>query len=102
MKKTKYTVLIFPSAENDIQEIKDYFINILKTSPNGLFEKLLHEIDLLEDNPYIYPLIKDPYLNQLGYRIIPIDNFILFYIVTNNEVHIHRFLYGKRNYKLLF
>jgi toxin ParE1/3/4 len=98
----KYSVLIFPSAENDIFEIKDYFNNVLKASPNSLFEKLFHEIDLLEKNPYIYSLVKDPYLNGLGYRMIPIDNFLLFYVITDNEVQIHRFLYGKRNYKLLF
>jgi len=46
----------------------------------------------------MYPLVKDPYLNQLGYHMIPIDNFLVFYIVTGNEVQIHRFLYGKRDY----
>ncbi len=30
--------------------------------------------------------------------MITIDNFLVFYIVTGNEVQIHRFLYGKRNY----
>ena len=102
MSKSKYTASIYPSAENDIIELKDYFINIIKTSPNPLLEKLLHEIDLLEDNPFIYPLVKDPYLNGLGYHIIPIDNFILFYVIKDKEVQIHRFLYGRRDYKQLF
>jgi addiction module RelE/StbE family toxin len=102
MSKEKYPILIFPSAENDITELKDYFVNVLKTSPNQLLEKVLHEIELLEDNPFIYPLVKDPYLNGLGYHIIPIDNFILFYVISEKEVQIHRFLYGKRDYKQLF
>jgi toxin ParE1/3/4 len=102
MSKIKYQVIIYPSAENDIQETKDYFINVLKTSPSPLFEKLLHVIDLLEVNPNIYPLIHDSYLNQLGYRYVPIDNFILFYVVNNTEVQLHRFLYGRRDYKHLF
>jgi toxin ParE1/3/4 len=102
MSKVKYSVLLYPSAEKDIYETKDYFTNVLKASPNPLFEKVLYEIGLLESNPYIYPLLKDQYLNQLGYRMIPIDNFLLFYIIKDHEVQIHRFLYGKRNYRLLF
>jgi toxin ParE1/3/4 len=102
MSKTKYSVLIYPIAEKDIQETKTYFEEILKTSPKPLFEKLLTQIDLLEENPFIFPLLKDTYLNQLRYRMIPIDNFIVFYVIVGKEVQIHRFIYGRRNYHLLF
>ena len=102
MNKTKYSVLIFPKAENDLKETKTYFEEILKTPSKTLFEKFFNEIDNLEENPYRYPLLKDPHLNQLGYRIIPIDNFLVFFIVHEKEVQIHRFLYGRRNYRLLF
>ncbi len=98
MNSIKYKVRIYPSAENDLIEIKDYFVNKLKTTPNNLFEKLYKIIDVLEENPFIFPLLKDIFLNQLGYRMVPVDNFLLFYIIQNNEVQIHRFLYGKRNY----
>ena len=102
MSKTRYSVLIYPTAENDIKEIRTYFEEILKTSPKPLLEKLLTQIDLLEENPFIYPLLKDTYLNQLGYRMIPIDNFLVFYVIVEKEVQIHRFIYGRRNYQLLF
>lgn len=98
MKSMKYSVLIYPAAEKDLSEIKDYFVNKLKTSPNPLFTKLLEKIDLIEENPLLFPLCMDPSLNQLGYRLIPIDNFLLFYRIDEGIVQIHRFLYGKRNY----
>lgn len=100
--KKKFTVLIYPCAETDLLEMKDYFENKVKVSANKLFEKFYSANDILETNPFVYPLVKDPYLNQLGYRIITIDNFILFYVIENIEVQIHRFLYGKRDYLLLF
>jgi addiction module RelE/StbE family toxin len=102
MSKTEYSVLIYPKAENDMQETKTYFEEILKTSHKPLFEKFLTKIDLLEKNPFIFPLLKDTYLNQLGYRMIPIDNFLVFYVIIGKEVQIHRFIYGRRNYNLLF
>ncbi|HHU35988.1 MAG TPA: type II toxin-antitoxin system RelE/ParE family toxin [Treponema sp.] len=100
MSSLKYSVVIYPSAEQDLLEIKEYFENILKTSANNLFQKFYESIDILETNPFIYPLIKDTYLNQLGYRFKPIDNFLLFYIIDDTEVQIHRFFYGKRDYLL--
>ena len=98
MKAKKYSVLIYPTAEKDLEEIRDYFVNKLKVSPNGLFSKLLEKIELIETNPLIFPLCLDQSLDQLGYRLIPIDNFLLFYRIDKNTVQVHRFLYGKRNY----
>ena len=98
MKPKKYSVLIYPTAEKDLKEIRDYFVNKLKISPNGLFVKLLEKLELIEANPLVFPLCLDQSLNQLGYRLVPIDNFLLFYKVDKNIIQIHRFLYGKRNY----
>ncbi|HBD95311.1 MAG: hypothetical protein A2015_12840 [Spirochaetes bacterium GWF1_31_7] len=97
----KYKINIYPSAEKDLLEIKEYFVNKLKTSPNNLFQKFYDSLDLLEFNPTIHSLVKDTYLNQLGYRMYPIDNFLVFYVIVNDEIQIHRFLYGKRDYLLI-
>jgi len=98
MSTSKYTVKIYPKAENDLFEVQDYFVNKLKVSPMKLFQKFYDYIDTLEENPFLFPLMKDDVFNELGYRMITVDNFLLFYIIEGNEVKIHRFLYGKRNY----
>ena len=56
MSQNLYQVLIYPSAENDLIEIKEYFLYKLKVSPNNLFEKFYQSIDTLEKNPYLFPL----------------------------------------------
>ena len=35
----KYEVVVTPSAQRDLTEIKSYFTNILKTASNSVFEK---------------------------------------------------------------
>jgi toxin ParE1/3/4 len=97
MSSIRYKVLIYPTAEKDLHDIKEYFKNKLKISSNHIFEKFYSNIDTLEKNPFLFPLLEDSYLHEQGYRMIPIDNFLIFYIVKNKEVQIHRFLYGKRN-----
>jgi addiction module RelE/StbE family toxin len=101
MSLQKYRIVIYPTAQNDFLEVQDYFENKLKASPNNLFLKFYESLDLLESNPLIHPLMTDTYLHQLGFRMYPIDNFLVFYAIDNDEVQIHRFLYGKRDYMLI-
>jgi len=68
MSTATYNVLLYPSAESDLYEIKQYFEQVLKTSPKQLFQNFYNAIEYLEKNPFMYPLVKDQYLNQLGWR----------------------------------
>lgn len=94
----KYEVIITPSAQKDLTEIKSYLTNVLKTSSNSIFEKILEQVKILKVHPFTYKVHQDPLLKLVGYRIIPIDNYLMFYVIKSNIVQIHRVLYAKRNY----
>ena len=94
----KYKVVVTPSAQKDLTEIKSYFTNVLKTSSNSIFEKFLEQVKILKVHPFTYKVHQDPLLKLVGYRIIPIDNYLIFYVIKSNIVQIHRVLYAKRNY----
>ena len=94
----KYEVIITPSAQKDLTEIKSYFTNVLKTSSNSIFEKFLEQVKILKVHPFTYKVHQDPLLKLVGCRIIPIDNYLMFYVIKSNIVQIHRVLYAKRNY----
>ena len=94
----KYEVIITPSAQKDLTEIKSYLTNVLKTSSNSIFEKFLEQVKILKVHPFTYKVHQDPLLKLVGYRIIPIDNYLMFYVIKSNIVQIHRVLYAKRNY----
>ena len=94
----KYEVIITPSAQKDLTEIKSYLTNVLKTSSNSIFEKILEQVKILKVHPFTYKVHQDPLLKLVGYRVIPIDNYLMFYVVRSNVVQIHRILYAKRNY----
>jgi len=65
------------------------------------FEKVLHHLSILETKPLAYPLVQDPLLREKGYRHIPVDNYLVFYVVREKEVQIRRVLYGGRRYASL-
>ena len=94
----KYEVIITPSAQKDLTEIKSYLTNVLKTSSNSIFEKILEQVKILKVHPFTYKVHQDPLLKLVGYRIIPIDNYLMLYVIKSNIVQIHRVLYAKRNY----
>lgn len=94
----KYKVLVYPSAQKDLNEIKNYFSNILKTSSNSVFKKFLEQVQILKEHPLVYPVHQDSLLKLIGYRVVPIDNYLMFYVVKGDSVQIHRVLYAKRNY----
>lgn len=97
----KYEVVLTPSAQKDLNEIKSYLTNVLKTSSSSIFEKILEQIKILKTHPFTYSVHQDPLLKLIGYRVIPIGNYLMFYVVKDNAVQIHRILYAKRNYLLL-
>lgn len=98
MTKKLYKVLVYPSAQKDLLEIKAYFRDVLKTKSNALFEKFQENIKSLKVFPFIHPIHTDPFLKLIQYRVFKIDNYLVFYIVKEDEVQIHRALYAKRNY----
>ena len=94
----KYEVVITPSAQKDLNEIKSYLTNVLKTSSSSIFEKILEQVKILKAHPFTYSVHQDSLLKLIGYRVIPIGNYLMFYVVKSNVVQIHRILYAKRNY----
>jgi plasmid stabilization system protein ParE len=67
---------------------------------DNLRKEIKEKINRIKENPYIRPLVQDKYLASLGYRLINVKNYIIFYIIGEDDKHLKiiRFLYNKRNW----
>jgi plasmid stabilization system protein ParE len=67
-----------------------------KNLKNEVKEKLIY----ISKNPTHRPLVNDKYLASLGYRLISVKNYLIFYIIDDDDIHIKivRFLYCKRDW----
>jgi plasmid stabilization system protein ParE len=67
---------------------------------NNLKNEIKDKINKIKENPYIRPLVQDKYLASLGYRLINVKNYMIFYIIDEDDKHLKiiRFLYNKRNW----
>jgi plasmid stabilization system protein ParE len=97
-----YNVLITEPAEADLRGIAEYIALGLKEplTAQNLIVKIGEAILELEKMPFRYPLVNNERLASQGIRMLLVDNYIVFYIVSerNDSVTIIRILYGKREW----
>ena len=63
---------------------------------NNLIKEILEKLGKIKENPKIRPLVQDKYLASLGYRLISVKKYMIFYIIGNDDKHINivRFLHS--------
>ena len=102
---SRFQIQIAEAAQQDLAGIVDYIANHLRERQTALNQlaRLQEAIDSLQEMPERQSLVHDNYLSLLGIRKIPVDNYLVFYLVDNNRhiVHIIRVLYAKREWEKL-
>ncbi|KKM11354.1 RelE/StbE family addiction module toxin [Clostridiales bacterium PH28_bin88] len=97
----KYRLLIFPSAEQDLQDIVDYINELSPDAALKLYDEIVDGIGSLAQMPLRCPLLKSPVLRAKGYRVLVVHNYLVFYVMNDTTVEIRRILYGRRQYEFL-
>ena len=101
-----YAISVSDLALEDMDDIATYISTQLNApdTADSMLDAFHNAISSLTDMPKRYPLVRDDLLASLGYRMIPVKNYIVFYSVDESspetrEVNIERVLYSKRNWK---
>jgi len=100
---SNYSLKFTPQANADLFDIFEYITNQLDAPVSAvkLIDKIENDCNRLRQFPLSGALPKDDTLIKKGYRIVVVDNFIVFYIVDGTTVKIMRVIYGRRNYEHL-
>ena len=93
--KLKY----LPLAQKDLRNITSYIVDNLKApeAAMDLVDTLDNSISRLQQFPYSCKLYQAMESLEAEYRMLPVNNYIVFYVVTEHEVEIHRIIYAKMN-----
>jgi toxin ParE1/3/4 len=89
------------TAERDLKEI---FLYIMKDRPTAaplLLDEIDSSISVLAYNPEMGIVPKDDRLKMLGYRILIIKKYLVFYVIKSDHIQIRRVLHGARQYSFL-
>lgn len=99
---SNYNIQITEPAEKDLYEIGTYISKELlePETAKKVVSKIAKGISILEDMPLRNALVADDRLAYIGIRKIMVDNYIIFYVVTEESktVTIIRILYGRRDW----
>ncbi len=97
-----YKIIVTEPAQKDINDALSYITYELKNKQAAitLLDEIEKTVDSLTEMPSRQPLLKDDYLKKEGFRVIKINNYLLFYVVRGipESVVIERFLYAKRDW----
>jgi addiction module RelE/StbE family toxin len=85
----KYKVSFTTLAKEDKTEIKIYLSRFYPDTPKRFTSALRRHISNLKENPYMYPM----YSENLNYRRMPVDNYIVLYrVIEEKKIEISRIL----------
>jgi len=86
-------------AQQDLWDITSYIAGNLKI-PKAVMDfiyALDNSISSLRQFPYSFKLYQPIESIDSEYRILPVKNYLVFYIVIEHVVEIHRIVYAKMN-----
>ena len=91
-----YELRYAPLARQDLAEIVRYIAFELHAPATArkLLEKIEKQIGLLRDFPYAHPLFRSRRTLKDEFRLMPVENYLVFYVVADSMVEIRRVLYA--------
>jgi len=93
----KYTIRYLPIAVDDLVSIFDWIANDNTVNAGAFLKKLDHHVLNLKNHPFLGRIPRDEKLKDFGYRVLIIEAYIVFYVVRDKTVEIHRVIHGSRN-----
>ena len=92
-----YILRYLPVAVDDLISIFDWIASDSPSNAAAFVDKLDQRIGNLETHPFLGRIPRDDKLKTLGYRVLVIESYLVFYIIRGKTVEIHRVVHGSRN-----
>ena len=97
----EYRVRISPAAQNDFLDIAEHLNTLAPEEATHYHELFMEKMSMLATTPESCPLARDAQLRLRGYRMLPIEDHIVFYVINGRVVELRRILYARRQYERL-
>ena len=97
MPSSKYTVRLLSIAEQDLVDLLSYVAAENARAATELLDHIEARLEALQSHPFAGRVPHNPKLTALGYRVLVIDNYLVFYKVKSTTVLVYRILHGARD-----
>jgi toxin ParE1/3/4 len=96
-----FEIRYLQTAVDDLEEIFDYIIKDSPSAAASILDRFDLSIAKLSTNPKIGLIPKDERLKKLGYRMLIVDKYLIFYVIKGNCIQVRRVIHGVRQYEFL-
>ena len=97
MPSNKYRVRLLSIAEQDLEDLLSYVAAENPRAAMELLDQIEARLEALQSHPFVGRVPHNPKLTALGYRVLVIDNYLVFYKVKGTVVLVYRILHGARD-----
>lgn len=101
MSRRRYRVEYLPLAERDVIDIVDYIARDRPQAARAFVDRLDRAGARLAVFPRSGKRPSDERLQRSGYRLLVVDDYLVFYVVAGSAVQIRRVIHGARRYEFL-
>lgn len=91
-----YRIVTLPQAERDLDDIVRYLNGFYPSTAQRQYDKLVDAILCLEEHPGKFEAYK-PGCFHFAYRKMVVGDYLVFYVVEEKEIVLHRILHGARD-----
>ena len=97
----KYKIVYLPVAERNLSEIFEYISRDSPSAALSLLDKIDKDVSRLAEFPQLGKTPQDNRLQKLSYKMLIMNNYLVFYVLKQKTVEIRRIIHGKRKYEFL-
>jgi len=94
-----HKIVYLPKARQDISDIIRYIAYNLHApqAAKNLLDSMDAAISLVAEFPEMYKVYAPTESLKCPYRMIPVKNYAIFYVVIENTIEVRRVVYAKMN-----
>ena len=96
-----YKIIYLQTAQKDLDDIFSYISKDNPAAAGSLLENFDQTISQLTVNPELGRVPNDHRLKVMGYRMLVIQRYLVFYAIKKRTVQIRRVIHGARRYAFL-
>ncbi len=93
-------IVMFPLAAEDLANLVEYLSHFYPSTALRQYDSIIEKVKLLPEFPEMCE-VYEPQKFRLTYRKLVVDNYLVFYVVTDTEIQIHRILHGGRDIQMV-
>ena len=91
-------IVILPLAVQDLEDVVEYLSQFYESTALRQYDRIIEKVNTLLDFPEMCE-IYEPEKYRLTYRKLVVDDYLVFYALTGQEIQIYRILHGSRDIK---